>query len=250
LDLLLVLRVLTLTGWLVLAVGSLYIVLAQGTLLPQPVRNTWLIVAVRHSVVATTTLVVEAVAFLSVYGPGPQAAALGMLIYNPAYLLNAVVSAVVPFIAVRFLTRPRTFRRTGLAGSIGAVAIALLAVRAGAASDWTVLMSWTQALSFLEIAGYLLLWALVLLGHLKRIDPYLLGIFAITALYTLLLPVQAEFFEVVGRIDSTRIWHLNQFLQLVVVVTSLLAVLARIGHLTIDPLKRDIFKAFQNMRSP
>lgn len=92
-------------------------------------------------------------------------------------------------------------------------------------------MAWTQGFAFLEIAGYLILGGLMVLGYLRRMDPYLLGILVITALYTVLLPIQAEFFKLVGRRASNAIWHLNQFLQLVVVVTALVAVLAYIARL-------------------
>lgn len=233
-DLLVVLRALTLAGWISLAVGTCYVVVAHGRQLPAPAHGAWTAVAVRHGAVALTTVLVEAAAVAKMIRPESWAAAAGKALYNPAYLLNATASAMIPFVVLALLGRGRSLRYGSVVAATGIGVIAVLAVGAGAATTWGVLMSWTQALSFLEIVGYLTLWALMLLGHARPVDPYLVGILVITGLYTLLLPIQVEFFEVVGRDDSDRIWHLNQFLQLVVVATSLAAVLAHVKHLRND----------------
>ncbi len=49
-------------------------------------------------------------------------------------------------------------------------------------------------------------------------------------MFAILLPVQAEFFELVGRANAGQIWHLNEFLQLAVMSAELAIVLAYINH--------------------
>jgi hypothetical protein len=230
-DLLVALRALTLTGWIALAIGTLYIVVVYGRRLSPAHRGAWWTVAVRHCVVALTTVFVEATSVARAVQPASSLALAGKALYNPAYLLNATVSAMLPFVLIALLAYRELGRRAGGLTAAGVALFAICAVAAGAPWDWSVLMAWTQGFAFLEIAGYLILGGLMVLGYLRRMDPYLLGILVITALYTVLLPIQAEFFKLVGRRASNAIWHLNQFLQLVVVVTALVAVLAYIARL-------------------
>lgn len=224
-------RALTLTGLIALAAGLIYIVRVHGSGLLTPGNGAWFIMAARHVVLALTASMVEAVWVVVAIAPNSTLAIAGKAAYNPAYLLNAAISAMAPYLILALLAERAVARRFYLAAVAAIIVVSTVAITAGAARDWSVLMSWTQVLSFVEIAGYLTTFGLVLLGRLRRVDSYFLGLLVILGLYTILLPVQAEFFELVGRSEAVEIWHLNQFLQLIAVGTEIAVVLACINHM-------------------
>ncbi len=220
-DLLLVLRVLTLAGRCATVAAILYIVLARGLERMSPERSGWAIVGGRYATVLATTVLIELVWLIKAVAPDSTLYELGRRIYNPAYLLNATVDAVMPFSLVALFAVPRAIRRIS-AAAVGAVLVfAVIAAMAGALREWTDLMTWTQVIGFVGISGYLIYFALLLLGYLKRVSPHLTGVVLVAGGFAILMPVQAEFFEMVGPAGAWNIWHLNQFLQLVKVVVEL-----------------------------
>ncbi len=213
-DALVALRLLTLLGWIVLVIGLSYAVATRGQDMEGGQRTAWLILVGMHGVIASTTLLVELASLVVAVAPRSHLATLVLEIYNPAYLLNATVAASVPFLILAALLGKPRGRRS--AAAAGAVVIGLAAAMAisGVTDEWSTLMLASQVLSFVAIAGYLTLWAVVLLSELPGADGYLLGLLAVVTAFHVLQPIQAEFFEFVGFRDVDGVWHLHQFLQL------------------------------------
>jgi len=225
-DLLVTLRALTLVARLFL-VAAVYRVVrhrSDGSAVPE--RLVWIAVAGQYTLLAITTVMVEALWLLRAIWPASPLFATAKALYNPAYLFNATINALVPFLVTAWLTPVALGRRLAQIGACGVVAIAFAALVVGAARDWTTLMSWTQVLAFIEVGCYLVMWGLILLGHVSRVSPYLMGLLAAAGLFAVLMPIQAEFFELVGRNNARQIWHLNQALQFVEVAVELSIVLA------------------------
>ncbi|HEX6938966.1 MAG TPA: hypothetical protein VF158_06100 [Longimicrobiales bacterium] len=225
-SLLVAMRVLTLVGWLALAGCSTYVVKGPGRALSAPVRWVWTVLAVRQAVIALTTVMVESTWVLSVVAPDSWLVALGKGVYDPAYLANAALDAVTPFLIVSFLACDSLIRRSGAVAVATAAGLFTIAILTGATGEWAVLMSWAQVYGFMSIVGYLTFWGLTFLGNLMHPGPYLLGLLATSALFAILLPVQSAFFTLVGREDVAQIWHLHEFLQLVLVSAKLSIVVA------------------------
>lgn len=221
-DLLIVLRVLTLVARALLVAAVYRAVFRRSERGAVPERLVWLGLAGQYTILAITTVMVEAIWLVKKILPAVRLSA----IYNPSYLFNATTSALVPFLVTAWLTPVALSRRVAQVVAGGVVAIAVLALVTGAGQDWAALMSWTQLLAFIEIGGYLTLWGLMLLGHVRPVNPYVMGLLATAGLFAVLIPIQAEFFELVGKRNAVQIWHLNQVLQLLKVSVELLIVLA------------------------
>lgn len=194
-----------------------------------PERLVWLTLAGQYTLIAVTTLTVEAFWLVKSIEPESPLVPVGRAVYSPTYLFNATISALVPFLVTAWLAPAAVGRRLAQVGAFGVVVVAMMALITGAALDWAVLMSWTQVLAFIEIGCYLALGSLILLGHVRRVNPYLMGLLAASGLFAMLIPIQAEFFELVGRGNVRQIWHINQALQLVKVAVELSIVLAYIN---------------------
>jgi len=223
-DLLVVTRTLTLLVWLALAWILLELVVFRRPSWSVGSRGAWGVIALRHCSYALSALVAETAWVLHRVAGDSAVYQTARLLYNPGYYMNAVVDALAPLLIAGVLLGPGRLRRACF-GAVWIVA-ATAAVGSFSVQRWELLMSVTQALAFVTVAGYLVFWAILLLGRLSRADAYLLGIMAIATVFHLLLPIQAHFFREVGQVDAVRIWHLNQFLQLVMAATGLAIVLA------------------------
>lgn len=221
-DLLVVLRGLTLGARLLLVAAAWRAIAHVRERAAGPERLVWITLAGQYAVLAMTTAAVEVDWLLHNLLPAARRAA----IYNPTYLLNATVTAATPWLVAAWLASLAIARRLAQVMVGGIVAMAVLALVTGAGQDWATLMAWTQVLSFVEIGGYLTFGGLILLGHAGRVNPYVMGLLAAAGLFAVVVPIQAEFFELVGQDHAGKIWHLNQALQLLKVSVELLIVLA------------------------
>jgi len=228
-ELLVTLRMLTLVARLLLVAAVSRAIPRRSEGGAAPERLVWVTLAGQYTLLAFTTLVVEAFWLVKSIKPASPLVPIGQAVYSPIYLFNATISALVPFLLTAWLIPVALGRRLANVGISGVVVVALVALVTGAAQDWTALMSWTQLLAFIDIGGYLILGGLVFLGHVRRLNPYIMGLLATAGVFAVLIPIQAEFFELVGRSNVRRIWHINQALQLMEVAVELLIVLAYIN---------------------
>jgi hypothetical protein len=233
-NLLLLLRILTLGARLGLAAALVYLVAVRGgRFASRPQYLAWVAVTVVFAVLAVDNAMLEvlAVATRDLSREAPLRL-LSLRAYNLAYLLNAALAAALPLALIGCLEPARWGRAGAWAAAAAAGLLGVGGGLAGAAGDWNVLLSWTRALSFVGVIGFLTFWTLLLLGRL-RADAYLIGFLAVETVFVLLLPIQEVFFQGVGREAAEEIWHLIQFLQFgtstaqLVIVLALLNALAR-----------------------
>lgn len=212
-DLLDVLRTLTLLTRLLLAAALVALVWGKAARLGVTRWRAWLTVAIAFTVVAVDNAVLEA---LAAAARGlPEDAALEQIrrsFYNATYLLHAVLSAAVPAVLMALAGIGRV-RVVGLVAAWAAVVIGALAAGAGAVESWDKLLNTTRLLSFIAIPAYLGFLGLMLLGHLPGLDRYLGWFISVRALFVILVPIQEVFFQSVGRVAASQLWHLSQFLQ-------------------------------------
>lgn len=228
-DLLYLLRGLTLATRLLLAAALLVLVSGRVGRLERLRWSCWLVIAVASTVLAVDNAALEVWA-LAARGL-PEDAPLEQarhVFYNATYLLHAVLSAAIPATLIGLLGRAWT-RSAGwlLAGAAAVTGVG--AAVAGALESWELLLDSTRLLAFIGVPAYLAFLALVLVGHLPVPDRYLVWFVAVRAAFVILTPIQEVFFQMVGRQASRHLWHLSQFLQLATAVACLAIVLLLLG---------------------
>jgi hypothetical protein len=225
-DVLLLLRVLTVAARLGLAAALITLVTRHGRALPQPARSCWTLVAMAAALLAVDNLVLETTAAGLAGGGTALDAQVRYRMYHATYLAHALVGLLVPLAALALFGGAGVLRRGALAGMLAGAAVTAVAAGTGALTDWSGLLVHTRLLSFLTVAAYLVFWASVMLGYLARVDAYLVGFLALDTLFELLLPVQAVFFQYAGREAAANLWHLLQFLQFSTALAQTVIVLA------------------------
>jgi hypothetical protein len=196
-----------------LAATLVYLVATGGRSLALAARDAWRVIALAV-VVFTVNFGVGVAGKWVQPGLSAEAVQLTKYLYNAAFLLNGGVEAALPFTLLIVLFDPGLARR-GAALALGVVvALVGAAVALGAVREWAALMSATQAIALVGVVGYLLFCGAYLLGHLPRADAYLAGYVAISALFTVLLPIQEVFFRSFGRDAAGQLWSLNQLLHI------------------------------------
>lgn len=231
-DLLLVLRLLTVAVRLALATALIYLVVKQRSTLSRPVWVVWTLIAASMTVFAVDNAAAELLS--SLRRDLPEDAQLHQFyfsVYHFSYLLNAVLVALWPAAAIAALGGRGRLRSAWVAVAIGVVAVGGVGLLSGTQESWDVLLRFTRILSFVGIGAYLGFWTFFFLGRLPRTDVYLAGFLAVRTIFELLVPVQEVFFQMVGRASSNQIWHVLQFLQVATESATLVIVLALIGAL-------------------
>src|SRR5690606_17690375 len=212
-DLLELLRGLTLATRLALAVALLVLVSGKAGRLGTTRWRGWVAVAVASAVVAVDNAVLEGLAMMA--GRAPEQAVVHTVrrvFYHGTYLLHAVLSAALPA-ALIGLAGAGWVRWGGWVALWAAAVIGSVAAGAGAVQSWEMLLNTTQLLSFVAIPAYLAFLGLVLLGHLPDLDRYLIWFIGIRAVFVIQVPIMEVFFQSVGREAASQLWHLSQFLQ-------------------------------------
>lgn len=230
-ELLPVMRALTLAGRIGLVGALLYVAAGPFKHVHRTVRGSWGVVAGQHVILALTTALIEVVWVVWAVAPRSPFVSFALPLYNSLYHFNATVTAVVPYLIVALLAGTAAQRRSAALAAVVVGGLGVVTEISGATRDWGVLMSWSQVFAFVQVGGYLVFWGCVILGRVRRPDAYLLGFLAVEALYAILLPIQAEFFEFVGRARVAEIWHVHAFLQLALVAIQLTIAVACIGVL-------------------
>lgn len=220
------LRLLTLIGWWILVVSMIRVVVAHGAGMSRGGRSAWLMLICMHAVIALNSAAIEFAWVLWTVRPESPLIAVAQDIYNSLYLINGAVAAGVPFlILASLLTVPRA-RGLSILGAGGVAVFTLVVEISEQVDDWSTLMQVSQTLSFVTIGGLLLFWVGVLLGRIPRTDVHLLGVIAVITVFQLLLPIQAEFFNLVGHGELPAIWNVHQWLQFAHVVAEIVIVAA------------------------
>lgn len=230
-DLLVLLRILTLTVRCGLAAALLYLVFGRGRTMSAAARAAWAVTMVVYLVVALDNAAVEGFAVLAWQDSAPGFEALRLHFYNASYLVNALFSAGLPLALLAVYRGRRSIPLLLLLPAV--VVLAAIGLTTGALERQQVLLHWTRVLSFVGVAGYLGFWATAALGRLRGLDVYFAGFLAVRTVFVLLLPVQEAFFQIMGRPLAGYFWELSEFLQLAtgvaetVIVAALLITLAR-----------------------
>lgn len=215
-NLLAVLRGLTLVIRLALALATILVAVRTLRGVPRPLHVAWSMVAGVFTFVAVSTLVLELFALGAAVFPERMAwmdAARGA-IYNEAYLLAGMAFAVLPALLLLVLVQRPWVRRAGALLAVVAVGTGAYGLVSGGASTWTSMLSVTRLLSFEGIAGYLTFCAIFLLGQMPLVDRWLASVVVTETVFELLIPVPEVFFQAVGRSDAAAIWPLLQLMQL------------------------------------
>ena len=212
-DLLGVLRALTLVTRLLLAAALVAVVSRGARRLGVTRWRAWLVVAIATVVVAADNAVLEA---LAAAARGlPEDAALVKVrytVYHGTYLLHAVLSTALPA-ALMALAGAGWVRTAGLVVVWAAAVIGALAAGAGALQSWDRLLEATRVLSFVGIPAYFGFLGLMLLGHLPGLDRFLGWFIGVRTVYVILVPIQEVYFQHVGRAWAARLWHVPQSFQ-------------------------------------
>lgn len=234
-DLLLLLRGLTVLARIALLVTLLILLhVSRGGRLGLMRRPAWVVISWVHGVFLASSLIIE---LLHLFWPGdPVLKALWREVYNALYLLNGLLDAVLPVALLALFLGATGYRRWPLAALAGIVATAMAGLGMGVVRDWDTLLAISQVLSFQGIAAYLIFFGLYLLHRLPEVDFYLAAFIAVDALFLLLLPVQEVFFQLVGVVAVTEIWHLHQVLQLTATGVQIAIVLSCINAMRFRPL--------------
>ena len=212
-DLLGVLRALTLATRLLLAAALVTVVLRGAGRLGVTRWRAWLAVAIVFTVIAVDNAILELLAAAARDQPGDAALAkVRSTTYHATYLLHAVLSAGLPA-SLMALAGTGWVRATGLVVLWGAAVVGALAAGAGALESWDRLLETTRLLSFVGVPAYLGVLALMLLGHLPSLDRFLGWFIAVRAVYVILVPIQEVFFQHVGQAAAAQLWLLPQSLQ-------------------------------------
>jgi len=240
-DLLLLLRILTVIGQAVLLV-VLVVLLAtwRGAGRGEEVRRpAWVMIAWIHGIFAVAGLVVELQHF---WLDGDIAsAAVRKLTYNIFFLLNSALEAVLPALILAHFLKGTRYRRWSLAGVVLIVATGAAAGLTGAVWDWAHMLGVSQILSFQAIVGYLVFMSAYLLKRLPGVDVYLAVFLGVDAAFVLVLPIQQVFFQAVGPSGVWEIWHPHQLLQLMATGIQVAVVLSCINSMRyrrVSPLLR------------
>lgn len=220
-DLLGLLRALTLVARLLLAGALLTVVLRRANRLSPTSWRAWVAVTVVYTVLAADNAVLEVLA--AAVRDLPAYARLRWVqffFYNATYLLHAVLSAALPAVLVAAAGAGRV-RTIALLGAAAAVLVGAEGVAGGALETWDRLLRSTRVLSFLGLTAYLSFLGLLLLGWLSGLDRYLVWFIGVRTAFVVLVPIQEVFFEAVGQAEARQLWHLPQFLQFAVAATQL-----------------------------
>lgn len=226
-ELILVLRGLTLLSRLVLAAALVELWVRSGRALPTASRRVWGTAAVVCVLLALDNGMIEALihlraslsesAFLSVYYHE---------IYSATYLFNRLLVTLFPFALLSLVDRSWPGRLTLPLAALVMSVVVVFAMRGGVLSEWAALMAWNQVLTFVGILGYITFCVLSLLGRLPHVAVHLLVFVAIRAVFEVLLPIQEVIFRDLGRDASSQVWHVFQFLQFMTAAGQLAVVVA------------------------
>jgi len=220
-DLLDLLRALTLAARLLLAGALLMVVLSRADRLSPTSWRAWLAVAVLYIVLAVDNAVLEALwAQVRDLAPKARLRWIHFLFYNSTYLLHAVMSAVLPAVLIVIAGSGRV-RRIALVGAAAVVLVGATAAAGGVVETWDRLLRSTRVLSFLGLIGYVSFLGLLLLGWLSGLDRYLVWFIGMRTAFVVLVPIQEVFFEAAGQAEAHQLWHLPQFLQFAMAATQL-----------------------------
>lgn len=239
---LLLLRILTLLAGALLVAG---LFAWDARLRRAPVRASraaWLVVTGVQCALLSNNVVAELFTLARQWLDHALVREVGRRFYYAAYLTNGILDALLPAVLLVLSLQAGWVRKASALLSLGILAVGAIAVRGGALRDWGLLLTATQAISFLGIVGYLAYCGLFILKRLPRRDPYLAGFVAVTAAFNLVLPIQEAIFQAVGQSAAADIWHITQFLQVVDLSAKLAIVLVCIKrmHREVVPSTTDL----------
>jgi hypothetical protein len=228
--LLLLLRILTLTAGVLLVIGLLAWDALQRRALARAASAAWLCITGVQCTLLVNNVVAELFTVARQWLDSALIRELGKRFYYSAYLTNGILDALLPAVLLALSLRAGWIRKGSLLLSLGILAVGAVGIRSGALRDWETLLTATQTVSFLGIAGYLTYCGLFILKRLPQRDPYLAGFVAVTAIFNLVLPIQEAIFQAVGQGAAAEIWHVTQLLQLADLSAKLMIVLACIKN--------------------
>src|SRR5690606_5390542 len=231
-DLLGVLRALTLLTRLLLAAALVVVVSRKASRLGVTRWRAWLVVAIAFTVLAVDNAILELLA--AAVQDLPKDAALVQVrraFYNGTYLLHAVLSAALPA-ALIALAGIGGVRIAGLVAVWAVVVIGALAAGSGALQSWDRLLDTTRVLSVMGSRACLGFLGLMVRGHLSGLDRYLGWFIGVRTVFTILVPTQEVFFQSGGPNAAAQLWHLSQFLQFLTGVIYLAIVLLLLRSLS------------------
>ncbi len=234
-DLLLILRLLTVTVRLALVASliALLVVGRDGTL-RRFRRSAWVLVSWVHGSFAVSGVVIE---LQHLYWPADQALrVLLRAVYNHLFFLNGILDAVLPVALLLLFLGATRYRHWPLAGLAGIAVTAVAGVAVGALRSWDTLLEVSQILTFHAIAAHLVFLGLYLLKRLPEVDFYLAAFVAVDALFQFLLPIQEVFFQIVDVKAVMKIWHLHQLLQLTATAVQVAVVLSCVNSMRYRPI--------------
>ncbi|HKJ93236.1 MAG TPA: hypothetical protein VJ957_08710, partial [Longimicrobiales bacterium] len=174
----------------------------------------WLMVAVVFVASAANLAVLDGAAagahFVPVWAESLRTARAA--IYDGSYLAGRVLRVALPALLLFvFVQWPRA-RWLGVAVAVCAVAIGLLGVVAGDATDWQRLLGTGRVLSVLAMFMYLLFSALYLLSQLPLLDRYLGSVMLAATALELAAPVPTLFLQ--AGSEPRGVWVAVQLLYL------------------------------------
>lgn len=230
------LRVGPMAGRVVLAALLVVLLVRYRRYLPGVVAKCWAVIlfAVGYAAVNGVWIETLAIGFADLATDAPRRL-LYYPVYNAGYLINAALAAMLPAALLALLLKGGVAGRAALGAVYAGGLLALSGVLRGSHTHWDVLLSTAAPLQILGLAGWLAFFIAYFLGYLPRVDGYLAGFVAVTAVFVMLTPMNEVLFRAVGMSNAGAVWdpvlvmQLGRYLLQIPIVVALMLTLRRGG---------------------
>lgn len=230
------LRIGPMAGRVVLAVLLVVLLVRFRRYLPAVIAKCWAVILFAVGYAAANGVWIEALAVgFSELAPDAPRRLFFYPIYHAGYLINASLAALLPAALLALLLKGSVAGWAALAAVYGGGLVAVSGLLRGSHTHWDVLMSTSAPLEILGLAGWLAFFIAYFLGYLPRVDGYLAGFVAVSAVFVMLTPMHDVLFRAVGRSRAENVFdpllalQLGRYAVQIPIVVALMLTLRRGG---------------------